>query len=92
MKLSKVGKGGRVTIPVELREKWGLDEGDTVAFVETEAGVMLVPQVETPMEALDQIGQALKEKGVTLEELMEEGREIRRQLLKEEYGIEVEDE
>ena len=91
-KLSKVQKKGQVTIPVEIREKWGLERGDLVAFVETEQGVMIRPQEVVAMQALDRIGEALKERGITLDELIEDGREIRGQLLEEEYGISVEDE
>ncbi len=92
-KFSKVQQNGRVTIPQELREKWGLEPGSLVAFVETELGVMIVPHSEkVAREALDRIGEALKDKGITLDELIEDGREIRGQLLEEEYGLDVEDE
>jgi len=43
------------------------------------------------MDALDRIGEALKEKGLTLEELMESGREIRGKLLEKEYGLKGEE-
>ncbi|MBS3750488.1 MAG: AbrB/MazE/SpoVT family DNA-binding domain-containing protein [Anaerolineales bacterium] len=92
-KVSKVQQNGQVTIPVEIRRKWGLEPGVLVAFVETEAGVLILPREEkAAREALDRIGEALKAKGITLDELMEDGREIRGQLLEEEYGIHVEDE
>jgi AbrB family looped-hinge helix DNA binding protein len=57
---------GQVTIPAEIRKKLGLKKGDLVAFVETEEGVLISPQEVIATQALDQIGQALKEKGVTL--------------------------
>jgi len=91
-KLSKVQKKGQVTIPVEIREKWGLEQGDLVAFLETEQGVLIRPQEVVAMQALDRIGAALKKRGITLDELIEDGREIRGQLLEEEYGISVDDE
>ncbi|MFO7943457.1 MAG: AbrB/MazE/SpoVT family DNA-binding domain-containing protein [Anaerolineales bacterium] len=92
-KVSKVQQNGQVTIPIEIRKKWGLEPGDLVAFVETEAGVLILPQEEkAAREALDRIGEVLKAKGITIEEMMEDGREIRGQLLEEEYGIHVEEE
>jgi AbrB family looped-hinge helix DNA binding protein len=91
-KLSKVQEKGQVTIPVEIRRKWNLEKGDLVAFVETEQGVMISPREVVAMETLDRVGEALKEQGISLEELIESGREIRVQLLEEEYGIEVDDE
>ena len=92
-KVSKVQQNGQVTIPVEIRRKWGLEPGDLVVFVETEAGVLILPREELGVrEALNRIGKALKANGITLDELMEDGREIRSQLLEEEYGIHVEEE
>ena len=43
------------------------------------------------MRTLDDIGRELKQRGVTLEDLIKDGREIRGDLLKELYGIEPED-
>lgn len=91
-KLSKVQEKGQVTIPVEIRRKWNLEKGDLVAFVETEHGVMISPREAVAVEALDRIGQALKERGISLEEMIEDGREIRGQLLDEAYGIKADDE
>jgi AbrB family looped-hinge helix DNA binding protein len=91
-KLSKVQEKGQVTIPVEIRRKWNLEKGDLVAFVETEQGVMISPREVVAMEALDRVGEALKERGISPEELIEGGREIRSQLLEEEYDIKVDDE
>ena len=81
--LSIVQVKGQVTIPAEIRQRWGLKKGDLVAFVETEQGVMISPQEVVAMNALDQIGRALRERGITLEELIESGREIRGQLIEE---------
>jgi antitoxin PrlF len=90
-KLSVVQEKGQVTIPVEIRRRLGLKKGDLVAFVETEQGVLISPQEIIAMDALDQIGEVLKEKGLTLEELMESGREIRGKLLEKEYKLKSEE-
>jgi AbrB family looped-hinge helix DNA binding protein len=86
-KLSMVQEKGQVTIPVAIRRKLGLKKGDMVAFIETEDGVLISPREVVVMHALDQIGAMLREKGITLEEMMESGREIRRELVKEMYGL-----
>lgn len=86
-KLSIVQEKGQVTIPADIRRKLGLKKGDLVAFVETEQGVLISPQETIAINALDRIGDILKEEGLTLEELMESGREIRGKLLEEEYGL-----
>jgi len=85
--LSIVQAKGQVTIPTSIRKKLGLKKGDVVAFVETEDGVFISPREVVAMKALQKLGAMLKEKGITLEELMESGREIRGELLKEMYGL-----
>jgi bifunctional DNA-binding transcriptional regulator/antitoxin component of YhaV-PrlF toxin-antitoxin module len=65
----------------------GLREGDVVAFAETEEGVLISPQAVIATQALDRIGEALQKAGVDLDDLIEEGRLARTQLLEEEYGI-----
>ena len=87
MRLATVQKRGQVTIPIELRRKLGIGEGGVVALVETKEGVLLSPREVLTMEALDRIGEALKKQGITLEELTESGREIRGQMVEEEYGL-----
>lgn len=83
----RVQEKGQVTIPLEIRQKLNLKKGDLVTFVETENGVIIKPAEIIVSEALDEIGKALKEKGYNLEELIDQGREIRGELLEEEYGI-----
>jgi len=82
-KFSKGQARGQVTIPIEIRRKLGLTKGDMVAFVETEDGVLISPQEVVAMEALDRIGEALKARGISLEEMIESGREIRGQMEEE---------
>ncbi len=83
----RVQEKGQVTIPKEIREKLDLKKGDLVTFVETEGGVVIKPAEIVVSAALDEIGEALKEKGLSIEELIERGREIRANLIEEEYDI-----
>lgn len=87
-KFVRLQEKGQVTLPAEMRRKLGLKKGDLVAVVETEEGVLITPQEVIAMKALDRIGAVLREKGLTLEELIESGRAIRGQIIKEKYGIE----
>ena len=91
LKLSVVQEKGQVTIPTEIRQKLGLKKGDFVAFVETEQGVLISPQEVIATKSLDQIGRILKERGLSLEELIESGRDIRGELVEEEYGLKTEE-
>jgi AbrB family looped-hinge helix DNA binding protein len=40
-KYSRVQKKGQVTIPLELRTKLGIEEGDMVTFTETSDGILI---------------------------------------------------
>lgn len=86
-KLVRVQEKGQVTLPTKVRQKLGLKKGDLVAVTETKEGILITPQQVVAMEALDRIGAELRKQGVTLEEMIESGREIRGQILKENYGI-----
>ena len=86
-KLVRIQEKGQVTIPTEIRKKLGLKRGDLVAVMETPDGVFLTPQQVVASKALDSIGDILKEKGLSLDELIASGREIRTDLLQETSGI-----
>jgi antitoxin PrlF len=86
-KLVRVQEKGQVTLPQEIRKKLGLKRGDLVAVIETPDGVFITPQQVMARKALDSIGNILKEKGLSLEELIASGRELRTDILQETYGI-----
>jgi antitoxin PrlF len=86
-KLVRMQEKGQVTVPTEIRKKLGLKRGDLVAVMETPDGVFITPQQVLATKAFDQIGDILKEKGLSVEELIAQGREIRTDLLEETYGI-----
>jgi bifunctional DNA-binding transcriptional regulator/antitoxin component of YhaV-PrlF toxin-antitoxin module len=75
---------GSLTIPSELRQKYGFDEGDVFTLVELGDGsflltprVSLVPKLVAEMEAIR------TEAGVTLDDLLSGLPEVRRQLFEE---------
>ena len=83
----KVQEKGQVTIPLEIRQRLGLKKGDLVTFMITEAGVVIKPAEVIVTEALDEINRALKAEGISFEDLMAQGRELRDELIKKEYGL-----
>lgn len=83
----RVQEKGQVTIPTKLRKKLNLKKGDTVMVIETKDGLLIKPAEVVLTEALDEMGKALKSDGISLEEWVERGREIREKLLEETYGI-----
>ncbi len=86
-KLVRVQEKGQVTLPTELRKKLGIRKGDLVAVVETDGGILITRQQVVAAALLDRIGQALRDEGVTLEQLMEGGRDERAGLIEERYGL-----
>jgi antitoxin PrlF len=86
-KLVRIQEKGQVTIPQEIRKKLGLKRGDLVAVMETPEGIFITPQQVVANKALDSISEILKEKGLSLDELIAQGRDIRTDLLQDAYGI-----
>ena len=87
LKLVRIQEKGQVTLPVDVRRSLGLKKGDLVAVTQTEDGVLITPQEVLANKMLDRIGQLLREQGVTLEDMIESGREERGKILEEKYGI-----
>lgn len=86
-KLVRVQEKGQVTLPADVRKRLGLKKGDLVAVTETEAGILITRQEVIANALLDRIGDALRERGVTLDELIEEGRGERGAIFAEKYGL-----
>jgi AbrB family looped-hinge helix DNA binding protein len=86
-KLIRVQEKRQVTLPAKVRRRYGLKKGDLVVVVETPDGVLLTPRDDAVTRALDGIGAALRDEGVSLDEMIESGRAIRAELIRERYGI-----
>jgi AbrB family looped-hinge helix DNA binding protein len=83
----RVQEKGQVTLPLEIRRKLKLKKGDLVTFVETEDGILIKPAEVVAVEMLDEIGRVLKERNISLEELLAKSRDIRGKLIEEEYSL-----
>jgi len=88
-KLVRVRSRGQMTLPAEVRQRLGIETGDMVVLADTPEGILITPQDDPVLRALDRIGAALYEQGVTLDELIESGREERTALVRERYGLNV---
>lgn len=83
---------GQISLPAEWIEANGIKAGDQVAIeVLPDGRAILSAPTARALHALDEIGAALRNNGVTLEVLIEDGRTIRADLLKEMYGLDVTD-
>lgn len=85
--LVRVQEKGQITLPADVRRRLHLKKGDLVAVEETDAGILITPQEAIAVQALDRLGELLRERGVTLDDLMTSGREIRGDLIREQYGL-----
>ena len=84
--LVRVQEKGQVTLPADVRRRLGLKKGDLVAVVETPEGVLITPQEVVATKALAEIGAALQAQGLSLDDMIESGRQIRDELFREQYG------
>lgn len=46
----KIGKRGTLVIPAQLRQSYGLEDGDLISLEGKEGGILLRPVVTLPME------------------------------------------
>ncbi len=88
---ARVQKNGRVTIPAPVRRRLGIEAGDLVAFQETEDGILISLPHDVAAEVFDRIGRALQDGAITMEELVESGRETRAEIVRERYGLVAEE-
>jgi AbrB family looped-hinge helix DNA binding protein len=86
-----IQENGQVTLPIEFRRRYNLGKGDAVVFRETEDGLLISPKEALIMKLLDEIDQGLKAKGITLEELISSGRQIRQEIYDEKYAAGADD-
>jgi AbrB family looped-hinge helix DNA binding protein len=50
METSRIGKRGTIVVPVKLRQRFGLKEGDLLITEEREDGILFRPAVAVPVE------------------------------------------
>jgi bifunctional DNA-binding transcriptional regulator/antitoxin component of YhaV-PrlF toxin-antitoxin module len=76
---------GVMTLPVDLRKKYGIQAGDSFRVVDLEGIFVLTPMVPMLPELAREIEKARLEAGLSVEELLEGLREQREQYHKEIY-------
>lgn len=74
-------KNGQVTLPIDFRRKYDLDEGDQIVFLEVPEGLLLSKKQSLSLKLLDQMRDKLEEQGVTLEDLLQDSQKIKKQAI-----------
>jgi AbrB family looped-hinge helix DNA binding protein len=73
----QVRQRGTLTLPAELREKYGIEPGDTFRLVDLDGIFVLTPMVTMVPELAREIERARVEAGLSIEELLANLREQR---------------
>ena len=81
----KLREKRQVTIPSEICEQLGIKEGDEFDLRVENGAAIIEPRRTRALNALKAISKALQDAGVTEEELLESGREIRKEIFRERY-------
>ncbi len=82
----QIRRKGVITIPVELRRRYKIDEGDVYTLVELGDGsLLLAPQVSKVAHHGDRVAEILEEENVTLDEMLQALDEERERYYQEQY-------
>jgi bifunctional DNA-binding transcriptional regulator/antitoxin component of YhaV-PrlF toxin-antitoxin module len=78
---------GTITFPAKLRSKYKLQEGEVFTIIDLGGGSFLLkPRIYETDKISAKAEKALREDNVTLEELFETLREVRKEMFQEHYG------
>jgi bifunctional DNA-binding transcriptional regulator/antitoxin component of YhaV-PrlF toxin-antitoxin module len=76
----------QVTLSRKVCDALGVKPGDRLALELAEGVLVLRPSSAVALESLRAIQQAFAESGITEEELLEGGRQVREEIFREKYG------
>ncbi len=79
----------QITIPSEACRELDIGTGDALEIEIRDGGLFMKPARDVALDALAEIQRLFQESGITEEELQAEGRRIRRELNREQYGIDA---
>lgn len=87
MELARLSSKGQITIPIEIRKKLNLKEGDKVLFLEENGKIMIANSSLVALREFQQAmeGEAEKQGILSEEDVNEMVKEIRFELWKEKY-------
>jgi AbrB family looped-hinge helix DNA binding protein len=82
----QVRSRGTITLPAELREKYGIENGDIFRLVDLDGVFVLTPMVPMVPELAREIEKARLEAGLSVDELLARLREQRQHYYQEKYA------
>lgn len=87
----QVRSRGVITLPAELREKYGIENGDIFRLVDLDGVFVLTPIVPMVPELAREIERVRLEAGLSTEELLRGLREQRERYNQDKYGTRKDD-
>ncbi len=82
----KVTKAGTVTIPKKLRIKYRIKVGDIVKYTDTNDGIKIIPPESSIVPpGIKAIWDEASKKKISIKEIVETVKEVRKQVYNEEY-------
>lgn len=77
---------GTLTLPIDLRRKYGIDEGDVITLIDLGDGSFLLTPIATTLDRYgDRVARAMAESGVSEDELLAALDEERERYYQERY-------
>jgi AbrB family looped-hinge helix DNA binding protein len=81
----KLREKRQMTLPSELMDALGLKPGDSLDARVEDGVIVLTPSRKAVLDALAELHHALEEAGITEEELIESGKKVREELVREKW-------
>lgn len=82
----QVRQRGTVTLPAELRQRYGIETGDTFQVIDLDGIFVLTPMVPMVPELAREIEKARQEAGLDTADLLQTLRQIREESNRDLYG------
>jgi bifunctional DNA-binding transcriptional regulator/antitoxin component of YhaV-PrlF toxin-antitoxin module len=83
----QVRKKGSITLPMDLRNKYGVDEGDIFTLIDMGDGsFLLTPRISQVNRLGDRVAEILSEEGVSLDDLLNTLDDERERYYQERYA------
>ncbi len=83
----QVRQRGNVTLPIDIRKRYKVQDGDTYRLIDLDGLLVLSPMAPMLPELAREIERARLEAGLSMDEMLKGLREQRTQYVAEKYGI-----
>lgn len=74
---------GTLTLPVKIRERYGLEEGDALTLIDLDGALVLVPKIGLVPKLVGEIERLREDAGISVDEMIAGVREERAKYYKE---------